>query len=44
MLPYSTPYLTKIKKLSGTNYSEVKKNAELLFKEIRSKTKRRPYM
>lgn len=38
------PYQTKIKKLSGTNYSEVKKNADIIFKEIKSKTKRRPYI
>lgn len=38
------PYSTKIKKLPGTNYTEVKKNAEIVFKEIKSKTKRRPYI
>jgi len=38
------PYPTKIKKLSGTSYSEVRKSANDLFKQIKSKTKRRPYM
>ena len=38
------PYQTKVKKLSGTNYSEVKKNTDVIFKEIKSKTKRRPYV
>lgn len=38
------PYQTKVKKLSGRNYSEVKNNADLVFGEIKSKTKRRPYV
>lgn len=38
------PYQTKSNKLPGTNYSEVKKNADIIFKEIKSKTKRRPYI
>ncbi len=37
------PYLTKVKKLSGTSYAEVKKDAEIIFKQIKSKTKRNPY-
>jgi len=38
------PYQTKIKKLSGTSYSEIRKNANDLFKQIKLKTKRRPYI
>jgi len=38
------PYPTKIKKLPGTSYSEVRKSANDLFKQIKSKTKRRPYV
>jgi len=38
------PYSTKIKKLPGSNYAEVRKNAEIIFKQIKSKTKRRPYI
>ena len=38
------PYSTKIKKLPGSNYTEVRKNAEIIFKQIESKTKRRPYI
>ncbi len=38
------PYQTKIKKLPGTSYGEVKKAAFLLFNEIKRKTKRRPYI
>ena len=38
------PYQTKIKKLSGTSYSEIKKEALVLFKQIKTKTKRRPYI
>lgn len=37
-------YQTKVKKLSGTSYSEVKKEALFLFNEIKRKTKRRPYI
>lgn len=39
-----TPYQTKSNKLTGTNLKEVKKNAMALYKEIASKTKRRPYV
>jgi hypothetical protein len=38
------PYLTKVKKLPGTSYAEVRKNAEIIFKQIKSKTKRKPYI
>lgn len=38
------PYSTKIKKLPGSNYSEVKKSALILFNQIKKKTKRRPYL
>ncbi|MBU4369443.1 hypothetical protein KKG58_01625 [Patescibacteria group bacterium] len=38
------PYQTKIKKLPGTSYSEVRKSAKDLFKQIKSKTKRKPYI
>ena len=41
---FAVPYLTKINKLSGSNYVEVKKEAEIVFKQIKSKTKRRPYI
>ena len=37
-------YQTKINKLPGTNYSEVKGRAYLIFKQIKSKTKRKPYL
>lgn len=39
-----TPYQTKSKKISGTNYSEVIRNAFKVFDEIKKKTKRRPYI
>ena len=38
------PYQTKTKKLPGTNYSEVKKEALILFNQIKKKTKRRSYI
>lgn len=38
------PYQTKSKKLSGSNYKETRNQAILLFKEIKSKTKRKPYI
>lgn len=38
------PYSTKIKKLPGTNYAEVRENAMFLFNQIKRKTKRRPYI
>ena len=37
-------YFTKIKPLSGTNYSEIYPKAMALYKNIASKTKRRPYV
>ena len=41
---FEVPYITKVSKITGTNYAEVKKNAGIVFKEIKSKTKRRPYI
>ena len=38
------PYSTKIKKLPGTSYSEVRKEALILFNQIKKKTKRKPYI
>lgn len=38
------PYQTKSKKISGSSYGEVLKNAFSLFNEIEKKTKRRPYL
>jgi len=38
------PYKTRARKLPGTNYSEVRKSALILFKEIKKKTKRKPYI
>lgn len=37
-------YHTKIKKLPGTNYAEVRKHALAVFKLITRKTKRKPYI
>ena len=37
-------YQTKIKKLSGTSYSEVRKEALFLFNKIKKETKHRPYI
>jgi hypothetical protein len=37
-------YRTKIKPVPGTNYSEVYPRAWALYKQIASKTKRRPYV
>ncbi|MFH1253557.1 MAG: hypothetical protein V1664_04490 [Candidatus Uhrbacteria bacterium] len=37
-------YKTKSKKISGTSYSEVYKQAQVLFKQIQKRTKRRPYV
>jgi len=39
-----TPYKTKAKKISGTTYGEVMRNAFTLFDQIKKKTKRRPYV
>ena len=38
------PYQTKIQKLSGTSYAEVRKEALVLFNKIKAKTKRKPYI
>jgi len=38
------PYKTKSKKVSGTNYGEVMRNAFNVYDEIKKKTKRRPYI
>lgn len=38
------PYQTKSKKLPGTNYGEVMRNAFAVYDEIKKKTKRRPYI
>jgi hypothetical protein len=38
------PYQTKIKKIRGTNYSEVKKQALVFFSYLEKRTKRRPYI
>jgi hypothetical protein len=35
---------SKFCKLSGSNYREIKKKADILLTEIRRKTKRRPYL
>lgn len=37
-------YRTKKSKLHGTSYKEIEKNAFLIFKEIKSHTKRIPYV
>jgi hypothetical protein len=37
-------YQTKIKRLPGTDYREVYPKAFSIYKEIRAKTKRRPYL
>lgn len=39
-----TPYQAKSKKIAGTNYGEVMRNAFMFFDEIKKKTKRRPYI
>jgi hypothetical protein len=38
------PYQTKTKKISGTDYREVHSKILAIFKQIKSKTKRRPYI
>jgi len=38
------PYPTKRKKLPGTSYAEVRKEALILFNQIKKRTKRRPYI
>lgn len=37
-------YQTKKNRISGTSFKEVFQNAEIIYKEIKSKTKRTPYM
>jgi len=37
-------YQTKIKKFSGSNYKEIMMDAKTLFKWIKKRTKRRPYI
>ena len=37
-------YQTKIKKLRGTSYAELRKEALVIFNRIKTKTKRRPYI
>jgi len=37
-------YSTKIKKLPGTNYGEVREHALYLYNQIKKRTKRRPYI
>jgi hypothetical protein len=37
-------YHTSVQKFAGTDYKEVSRKARLLYKEIRSKTKRKPYV
>jgi hypothetical protein len=37
-------YKTKIKHISGTSYREVYSQAKFLYKQIESKTKRKPYV
>ena len=37
-------YQTNKKKLPGTNYAEVRKNAVIVFNQIKKRTKRRPYV
>jgi len=38
------PYQTRAAKLPGTKYKEVYENAQTAFREIKNKTKRRPYV
>lgn len=38
------PYQTKSKKVAGTNLGEVYENAQRIYREIASRTKRRPYI
>jgi hypothetical protein len=38
------PYQAKIKKLPGSNYAEVRKQALILFNQIKKKTKRKSYV
>lgn len=38
------PYQTKLLKLSGTDLKELEKKAKSIFKDIKSRTKRKPYI
>ncbi|MFH1387732.1 MAG: hypothetical protein ABIG88_00275 [Patescibacteria group bacterium] len=38
------PYQTKIKKLSGTKYIEIRKQTLILFNQIKRRTKRKAYI
>lgn len=38
------PYSTKIKKLPGTSYAEVRRHTDSIFKQIKKRTKRTPYI
>jgi len=40
----SIPYQAKSKKVAGTNLGEVYENASRIYREIASRTKRRPYI
>ena len=37
-------YKSKFNQIGGSNFSEVSKKVNLIFKQIKSKTKRRPYV
>lgn len=37
-------YQTKIKKLAGSNYGEIKRQAMFVFNQIKKKTKRQAYI
>lgn len=37
-------YKTKKQKIAGTNFKEVNKTAEIIFKQIKKRTKRTPYV
>ena len=38
------PYQTKVRKLSGNRYGEIKKQVMFLFNNIKKRTKRKPYI
>jgi len=38
------PYPTKVKKLPGTSYAEIREHVLFLFNQIKRKTKRKPYI
>jgi hypothetical protein len=37
-------YKTRVNEFSGSSYGEVKKKAVVIYKEVKSKTKRKPYI